>query len=105
MDICTRIAHGMIDEVKVYLVFCKTTSLFETLCNVATMMSEKFSESTGNRTSQKLRMVASNLSSFDSLSYSWMENFRKRWRLITCHGTDSDATPLCWQLEHTLTRE
>ena len=61
LDICTRTTHGTIDEVKVNSVFYKTTSHFETLRNVATMMSEKFSDSTGDGTSQKLRTAASNL--------------------------------------------
>ena len=62
VDICTRTAHGTIDEIEVYSVFCKTNSLSETLRSAATMMSERFSESNGDRTSQKLRMAASNLS-------------------------------------------
>ena len=42
--ICTRTVHGIIDEVKVYSVFCKTTSLFETLHNIAMMMGEDLHE-------------------------------------------------------------
>ena len=47
----------------VYSVFW-FTSLFKTLSNAAMIMSEKVSKFTGDRTSQKLRMAASNLSQF-----------------------------------------